>query len=84
MTELPKGDTWEGESGRLSAFTSFQQTDTQRGHLDDIAVLADVARVYGGALSGKAAGVQLHDLLAGLQDLREREREIGLAEGQHS
>lgn len=52
-----------------AAPTSFQQANAQGRHLHDVAILSDVPSMHGGALGGKAAGVQLHDFLASLQDL---------------
>lgn len=55
------------------ASTSFQQPNAHGGDLDDVLVLADVAGENCGSLRGETTGVQLHDLLAGLEDLHVEE-----------
>lgn len=50
--------------------TSLQQSDAHRGHLDDVFIVPDVACEYSGTLCGETTGVQLHNLLARLQDLK--------------
>lgn len=58
------------QNGFRSASTSFQQPNPHGGDLDDVLVLADVAGENCGSLRGETTGVQLHDLLAGLKNLR--------------
>ncbi len=50
--------------------TSLQQADSVRRDLQDVSIIAHVARVHGGARGLEAAVVQLHDLLPRLQDLQ--------------
>ena len=62
--------TFPGSIRTTCGLASFQQAYAHGRHLDDVLVVPDVARKHGGPLRGEAAGVQLHDLLARLQDLQ--------------